>query len=118
VALGRDVSVYTLNPGNLKTRETLGGVEIHRPILVEASNVFPLFVADDLKRWGTNIKFFTDIFAYNMLTAAEMINVVIKQEKYDYAVVSINDWLSSIAGVICKNELKIPVIFHVHSTEW
>jgi len=59
VALGRDVSVYTLNPGNLKTREIIGGVEIHRPLLVEDSNVFPLFVADDLKRWGTNIKFFT-----------------------------------------------------------
>jgi glycogen(starch) synthase len=118
VALGWDVSVYTLNPGNLKTREILGGVDIHRPLLVEANNVFPLFVADDLKRWGTNIKFFTDIFAYNMLAAAEMINVVIKQEKYDYAVVSINDWLSSIAGIICKNELKTPVVFHVHSTEW
>jgi glycogen(starch) synthase len=118
VALGWDVSVYTLNPGNLQTREILGGVEIHRPLLVEANNVFPLFVADDLKRWGTNIKFFSDIFAYNMLSAAKMINAVIKKENYDYAVVSINDWLSSIAGIICKNELKIPVIFHVHSTEW
>ncbi len=118
VDLGWDVSVYTVNPGNLKTREILGGVDIHRPLLLEASNVFPLFVADDLKRWGTNIKFFTDIFAYNMLAAAEMINTVIKQENYDYAIVSINDWLSSIAGIICKNELKIPVIFHVHSTEW
>ena len=118
VALGWDVSVYTVNLGNLKTKEILGGVDIHRPFLVEASNVFPLFVADDLKRWGTNIKFFTDIFAYNMLAAAQMINTVIKQENYDYAVVTINDWLSSIAGIICKNELKIPVVFHVHSTEW
>ncbi len=118
VDLGWDVSVYTVNPGNLKIREILGGVDIHRPLLVEASNVFPLFVADDLKRWGTNIKFFTDIFAYNMLAAAQMINTVIKQENYDYAVVTINDWLSSIAGIICKNELKIPVVFHVHSTEW
>ena len=74
VALGWDVSVYTVNPGNLKTREILGGVDINRPLLVEANNVFPLFVADDLKRWGTNIKFFTDIFAYNMLSAAQMIN--------------------------------------------
>jgi glycogen synthase len=52
-----------------------------------------------------------------MLAAAKMINDVIKKENYD-AVVSINDWLSSIAGIICKNELKIPVVFHVHSTEW
>lgn len=29
-----------------------------------------------------------------------------------------HDWLSSIAGIIIKNETKIPVVFHVHSTEW
>jgi len=28
-----------------------------------------------------------------------------------------HDWLSSIAELIIKNETKIPVIFHVHSTE-
>jgi glycogen(starch) synthase len=30
----------------------------------------------------------------------------------------VHDWLSSIAGLIIKNETKIPVVFHVHSTEW
>jgi glycogen(starch) synthase len=118
ISLGCDVSVYTLNTGTLKTREVLGGVEVHRPHIVEASNVFPMFVADDLKRWGTNIKFFNDVFVYNTLAAAKMINQVIKNEKYEYSVLSVNDWLSSVAGIICKNELKIPVVFHVHSTEW
>ena len=118
VSLGCDVCVYTLNPRNLKTREILGGVEVHRPLLVESSDVFPLFVSDDLKRWGTNIKFFNDVFVYNTLAAAKMINAVIKEEKYEYSVASINDWLSATAGIICKNELKMPVIFHVHSTEW
>ena len=75
-------------------------------------------MTDDLKRWGKNIKFFNDVFVYHTLAAAKMINNVIKKEKYEYSIISINDWLSSIAGIICKNELKIPVIFHVHSTEW
>jgi len=118
LALGWDVCVYTLNPGNLKTREVLGGVEVHRPIIVDAGNVFPLFVAEDLRRWGTNIKFFNDVFVYNTLAAAKMINDVIAKQGYEYSVVSINDWLSSIAGIICKNEVEIPVMFHVHSTEW
>jgi len=118
LALGWDVCVYTLNPGNLKTREVLGGVEVHRPIIVDAGNVFPLFVAEDLRRWGTNIKFFNDVFVYNILAAAKMINDVIAKQGYEYSVVSINDWLSSIAGIICKNEVEIPVMFHVHSTEW
>jgi glycogen(starch) synthase len=33
-------------------------------------------------------------------------------------VVCVHDWLSSIAGIIAKNETKVPVAFHVHSTEW
>jgi glycogen(starch) synthase len=33
-------------------------------------------------------------------------------------VVCVHDWLSSIAGIMVKNETKIPVAFHVHSTEW
>ena len=33
-------------------------------------------------------------------------------------IVCVHDWLSSIAGIIIKNETKIPVVFHVHSTEW
>jgi len=118
ISLGWGVCVYTFNPGNLKTREILGGVEVHRPIIVNASNIFPIFVSEDLKRWGTNIKFFNDMFVYNILAAAKMINAVIKKEQYEYSIISINDWLSSVTGIICKNELKIPVIFHVHSTEW
>ncbi len=79
ISLGWDGCVYTLNTGSLKTREILGGVEVHRPLIVEASNVLPLFVTDDLKRWGTNIKFFNDVFVYNTLAAAKMINDLIKK---------------------------------------
>ena len=118
VTLGWDVCVYTLNPGNLKTREVLDGVEVHRPIIVDASNVFPLFVAEDLRKWGANIKFFNDMFIYNTFAASKMINDVIAKQGYEYSIVSINDWLSSIAGIVCKNEVEIPVMFHVHSTEW
>ncbi len=50
VELGHDVSVFTLNPGNLKTRDIVEGVEVHRPLIADASNVFPVFVADDLMR--------------------------------------------------------------------
>ena len=42
VDMGHDVSVFTLNfGGNLKTREILRGVEVHRPLIADASNVFP-----------------------------------------------------------------------------
>ncbi len=118
VELGHDVSVFTLNNNGLQTREILRGVEVHRPLIADASNIWPFFVADDLKKWGTNIKFFNDIFIYNILSATKFINGLIAKEKYKFDVVCVHDWLSSIAGLVIKNETKIPVVFHTHSTEW
>ena len=118
VELGHDVSVFTLNPGDLKTREILKGVEVHRPLIADASDVFPVFVIDDLKKWGTNIRLFNDIFIYNILSATKFVNGLLQKERYKFDVVCVHDWLSSIAGLIIKNETKIPVVFHVHSTEW
>ncbi|MGC8896207.1 MAG: glycosyltransferase family 4 protein [Candidatus Bathyarchaeia archaeon] len=118
VELGHDVTVFTLNPGDLNTREILKGVEVHRPLIADASNVFPMFVTEDLKKWGTNIRFFNDIFIYNVLSATKFINGLIRKQGYKFDIVCVHDWLSSIAGLIIKNETKIPVVFHVHSTEW
>ncbi len=118
VDIGHDVSVFTLNNNGLKTREIMKGVEVHRPQITNASNVWPYFVVDDLKKWGTNIKLFNDIFIYNILSSAKFINGLIKKENYHFDVVCVHDWLSSIAGLVIKNETKIPVVFHTHSTEW
>ncbi len=118
VSMGNDVTVFTLNAGNLKTREIMKGVEVHRPLIADASNVFPMFVTDDLKKWGTNIRMFNDIFIYNILSASKFINSMLKKENLNYDVVCVHDWLSSIAGLMAKNETKTPVCFHVHSTEW
>ncbi len=118
VATGNDATVFTLNPGNLKIREIVKGVEVHRPLTSDASNVFPMFVIDDLKRWGTNTRIFNDIFIYNILSSTKFVNSILKKEKCKYDVVCVHDWLSSIAGIIIKNETEIPVVFHVHSTEW
>ncbi len=118
VDIGHDVSVFTLNNNGLPTREIMKGVEVHRPQIADASNIWPFFVVDDLKKWGTNLKFFNDIFIYNILSATKFINSLIKKEDYHFDVVCCHDWLSSIAGLVIKNETKIPVVFHVHSTEW
>ncbi|MGQ9469758.1 MAG: hypothetical protein ACUVTD_08090, partial [Nitrososphaerales archaeon] len=39
---------FTLNPGKLPTREVIKGVEVHRLLIADATNIFPLLVADDL----------------------------------------------------------------------
>jgi glycosyltransferase involved in cell wall biosynthesis len=118
IELGHDVTVFTLNDGTLKTREVWKGIEIHRPLIVDASKIFPFIVTDDLAKWGTHIKFFSDVFIYNILTASKMINLLIKSENEKYDIIAIHDWLSSIAGLIIKNEIQNQkVVFHVHSTE-
>ena len=118
IEIGHDVSVFTLNGGNLLTREILRGVEVHRPLIADASNIFPFFVIDDLKKWGTNIKLFNDIFIYNILSATKFLNGLIRKEDYRFDIVCVHDWLSSVAGLVIKNESRIPVVFHTHSTEW
>jgi glycogen(starch) synthase len=118
VELGHDVSVVTLNSGDLRTTDILMGVDVHRPLIADASNVFPMFVTDDLKKWGTNIRFFNDIFIYNVLSSTKFLNALIRKEDYHFDIVCVHDWLSCISGLIVKNESKIPVVFHVHSTEW
>jgi glycosyltransferase involved in cell wall biosynthesis len=77
-----------------------------------------MFVTDDLKKWGTNIRFFNDIFIYNVLSSTKFLNALIRKEDYHFDIVCVHDWLSCISGLIVKNESKIPVVFHVHSTEW
>jgi glycogen synthase len=79
---------------------------------------FPSLSSTTLKKWGTNIKLFNDIFIYNILSATKFINGLIQKEQYQFDVVCMHDWLSSISGLVIKNELKIPVVFHTHSTEW
>ncbi len=118
IEMGHDVTVFTLNPGNLKTRDVINGVEVHRPLIADASNIFPMFVTDDLKKWGANLRLFNDIFIYNILSATKLVNSLIRKEGYRFDVVAVHDWLSSIAGIIIKNETEIPVVFHVHSTEF
>ncbi|MDY6866008.1 MAG: glycosyltransferase family 4 protein [Halobacteriota archaeon] len=119
IAMGHDISLFTLNPGDLQTREVLKGVEVHRPELVDACSVFPLLVKEDLRKWGTQLQFFCDVFTYNMLSATKFVNQLVKKEKYDFDMICVHDWLSSIAGMSIKQEMPdMPFFFHVHSTEW
>ncbi len=118
IALGHDVSVFTVNPGDLKTREVMQGVEVHRPITMDISDVFPALVTEDLRRWGKHLSFFSDMFVYNILSASKFTGEVVEKGGYQFDVVCCHDWLSSIAGIMIKRKLGLPFAFHVHSTEW
>ncbi len=116
--LGHDITVFTFNDGTLKTREVLKGIDVNRPMLVDGSNILPIFVTEDLKKWGTGIRFFGDVLIYNILSAAKFVNSLIKKEGYTFDMICAHDWLSAMAGIMVKQETGLPFVFHFHSTEW
>jgi glycosyltransferase involved in cell wall biosynthesis len=117
VELGHDVCVFSMNPGDLPTHETIKGVEVHRPRITDASRVFPL-LSKDLSSWGTEVKFFSDLFMYNALSASKLANSLVRKEGYEFDLLSCHDWLNSMGGMMVKDELGLPCVFHTHSTEW
>jgi glycogen(starch) synthase len=119
VLLGHDVTVFTMNDdkGSLPTRELLRGIEIHRPVHIDVSDSLPDVVAEDIRKWGRGIQFFSKILMYNYLSASKMINELVRRDDFKYDLVVAHDWLSVIAGISIKKELGIPLVFHVHSNE-
>ena len=119
VLLGHDVTVFTMNDdqGSLPTRELLRGIEIHRPIHIDVSDSLPDVVAEDVRKWGRGIKFFSKILMYNYLSASKLINELVRGEDFNFDLVVAHDWLSVIAGITIRKELGIPLAFHVHSNE-
>ncbi|MCK4477294.1 glycosyltransferase family 4 protein [Candidatus Bathyarchaeota archaeon] len=119
VLLENDVSVFTMNDdeGALPTRELWRGIEIHRPLHIDVSDSLPDVIAEDVRRWGRGIQFFSKILVYNYLSASKIVNELVKKEGFKYDVLIAHDWLSVIAGITAKRELGLPLVFHVHSTE-
>ena len=119
VLLGHDVTVFTMNDdkGSLPTRELLRGIEIHRPIHIDVSDSLPDVIAEDVKKWGRGIQFFSKILIYNYLSASKMVNELVRVEDFKFDLVVAHDWLSVIAGITIQKELGIPLAFHVHSNE-
>jgi len=119
VLLGHDVTVFTMNDdkGSLPTRELLRGIEIHRPVHIDVSDSLPDVVAEDVRKWGRGIQFFSKILMYNYLSASKMINELVRRDDFKYDLVVAHDWLSIIAGISIKKELGMPLVFHVHSHE-
>lgn len=118
VRMGNDVVVFTTNPGNLKTSEVIHGVEVHRPLNVDASGVLRLFVGNELQSWGDQLRFFSSIFTNDVLCTAKFLNSLIRIDGVRFDMVCVHDWLGGMAASMIKAEEDLPVVFHVHSTEW
>lgn len=113
----QNISVFTMNDGTLKTRELMSGIEVHRPRLIDISDMLPEAVTDEIKRWGPGIKSFSDVMIYNLLVSTKIVNDLIPLEKKQFDLLSVHDWLSSMSGIVLRKSTNIPMVFHLHSTE-
>ena len=118
VKMGNEVTVFTLNTGNnLITVDNYKGVEVHRPKIPDFTSPFFLFADNELRQWGDNFKFFADVVSYNVLSASKIIHLLAGKNGRVFDIVDAHDWLGIMGGMSVKKELKIPLVFHIHSTE-
>ncbi|MDI9644314.1 MAG: glycosyltransferase family 4 protein [Candidatus Verstraetearchaeota archaeon] len=115
--LGNEVTAFTMNDSSLKTREILEGVEVHRPRLIDFSEILPEFESEEIRRSGTAAKFFSKVLVYNLLVSTKIANDLIPNEGRRFDLLSVHDWLSAMAGITLKKATGIPMVFHIHSTE-
>lgn len=117
VHMGHDVTIFTLNEGLLPTRDVWSGVDVHRPLLVNIIEAFPQRMVEDIKKRYHNVNFLAHILCYNISSSLSLVNDLVKREQRRFDIVVSHDWLSIVGGMICRRELDIPLVFHVHSTE-
>ena len=113
-----DVTVFSLNKdNNLKTYEKYNGIDVYRPKTLDLTSTFQLFADAELRSWGPYFKFFADVISYNIISASQLVNLLVRKEGKSFDIIEAHDWLGIPGGMIVKKELGIPLMFHVHSTE-
>ena len=115
---GHSLSVFSRNSGNDPTSDTWDGVEVHRPRLMNFSDIFSMINPDEIRTWDINgQEFFSETILYNMLSASKLVNNLVFKDKEHFDLLVSHDWIAALAGIISKRNLSIPLVFHFHSTE-
>jgi glycosyltransferase involved in cell wall biosynthesis len=118
IELEHEVTVFTLNRDNaLATSDQIDGVEVYRPKTLDLSKPFYLCADHELRSWGPNFKFFADVLSYNIMSASQLVNSLVRKNGRSFTIIDAHDWLGIMGGIVAKKELNIPLVFHVHSTE-
>ena len=118
IELEHEVTVFTFNKDNaLATSDQIDGVEVYRPKTLDLSKPFYLCADHELRSWGPYFKFFADVLSYNIMSASQLVNSLVRKNGRSFNIIDAHDWLGIMGGMISKKELNIPLFFHVHSTE-
>src|SRR5512146_94730 len=107
-----------MNNGGLKTSEVVHGVSVHRPLGVDFSDLLKVSSDGELRSWGGQMRFFSSIMVNDILCCAKLANQLTRAEGVKFDMACVHDWMGAMAAPTLKGELSLPVVFHVHSTEW
>jgi glycosyltransferase involved in cell wall biosynthesis len=107
----RNVKVYFFMP------KTTHAVNSDQPNLVikevGETEIFPYDRPEDKVLAGN---FFEAVYRYNQLVVAKVRAVVKAEGKFDF--IHAHDWLTMEAAMILKEEMGIPMVLTIHSTEY
>jgi len=118
VAMGNEVTVFSLNDQNkLKTSDSWKGITVYRPKNLDIVATLHMCTNQELRSWGANFQFFSDVMSYNLFSASKLINLLTDNGGKSFDIIDAHDWLGIMGGIVAKKELDIPLMFHVHSTE-
>ncbi len=118
IAKGHSISVFSRNTGADPTFDTWAGVEVHRPRLMTFSDILAIINPAEVKTWDLNGQnFFAETVLYNLLSASKLVNYLVRNEQRQYDLLVSHDWIAALAGIIAKRNLRVPLVFHFHSTE-
>lgn len=116
--MGHNVSVFAVNDQNkMKQFHKWQGISVYRPKFVDFTNEFSLVSNNDLQQWGDHLSFFSTVLGYNIFSASKLISDIKKTEHQSVDIIDAHDWLGILGGMMAKEAMDKPLVFHVHSTE-
>ena len=118
ITMGNNVEVYAVNDQNtMKSFDTWNGISVYRPKLVDFTKELSLVSNTDLQQWGDHLSFFSTVLGYNILSASKLVDGCNHSNQNSVDIIDAHDWLGILGGIMAKQSLQSPLVFHVHSTE-
>jgi len=116
--MGHDVTVFAVNDKNkLEPYHQWNGISVYRPKIPEFTDSLSLLSNSDLQQWGDHLSFFSTVLGYNILSASKLVDELPTIQQKTIDIIDAHDWLGVLGGIMAKQTLNKPLVFHVHSTE-
>jgi glycogen synthase len=117
--MGHKIKVFAVNDNNaMKPFDEWNGISVYRPKLIDLTDGLTLVSNEDLQQWGDHLSFFSTVLGYNILSASKLVEELNHLAQNAVDIIDAHDWLGVLGGIMAKQTLHVPLVFHVHSTEF